>query len=218
MLVGTGPCQGYIRVLQTLLLSPPTEKFLQNQRLSYGQLLSLLLGVEGNGMGMETGVPPLRVQLVLEGEGMEITMSSSESQLQRGKQAVTFRYLSRHFGGPRLGLGHRVSDLARAAPCCGVQPPLTAPFGDLTVPPALCLGLELSCPAVGGCHAVPVLPPSLLLQQAARGRGGCRAFAVGLQLPAPALQPDCPPPPREPWPCARWVAPCNVPMLETKLG
>ncbi|XP_075375805.1 laminin subunit gamma-3 [Mycteria americana] len=67
------------------------EKFLQNQRLSYGQLLSLLLGVEGNGTGMETGVPLLRVQLVLEGEGMEFTMSNSKSQLQRGKQAVTFR-------------------------------------------------------------------------------------------------------------------------------
>ncbi|XP_075027084.1 laminin subunit gamma-3 [Calonectris borealis] len=67
------------------------EKFLQNQRLSYGQLLSLLLGAEANGTGMETGVPLLRVQLVLEGEGMEITMSSSESQPQRGKQAVTFR-------------------------------------------------------------------------------------------------------------------------------
>ncbi|KAM6047471.1 laminin subunit gamma-3 isoform 1-T1 [Theristicus caerulescens] len=67
------------------------EKFLQNQRLSYGQLLSLLLGVEGNGTGMETGVPLLQVQLVLEGEGLEITMSSSESQPQRGKQAVTFR-------------------------------------------------------------------------------------------------------------------------------
>ncbi|KFO92517.1 Laminin subunit gamma-3, partial [Buceros rhinoceros silvestris] len=67
------------------------EKFLQSQRLSYGQLLSLLLGVEGNGMGTETGVPLLRVQLVLEGEGMEITMSSSESQSQHGKQAVTFR-------------------------------------------------------------------------------------------------------------------------------
>ncbi|KAM7087989.1 laminin subunit gamma-3 [Ciconia maguari] len=67
------------------------EKFLQNQRLSYGQLLSLLLGVEGNGTGMETGVPLLQIQLVLEGEGMEFTMSNSESQLQRGKQAVTFR-------------------------------------------------------------------------------------------------------------------------------
>ncbi|NXT52563.1 LAMC3 protein, partial [Pluvianellus socialis] len=67
------------------------EKFLQNQRLSYGQLLSLLLGAEVNRTGMEAGVPLLQVQLVLEGEGMEITMSSSESQPQRGKQAVTFR-------------------------------------------------------------------------------------------------------------------------------
>nr|XP_021399181.2 LOW QUALITY PROTEIN: laminin subunit gamma-3 [Lonchura striata domestica] len=66
------------------------EKFLQNQRLSYGQLLSLLLGVE-NGTRTESGVPLLQVQLLLEGEGMEITMSSSKSQLQHGKQAVTFR-------------------------------------------------------------------------------------------------------------------------------
>lgn len=41
---------------------------------------------------MENGVPLLWVQLVLEGEGMEVTMSSSESRPQRGKQAVTFRY------------------------------------------------------------------------------------------------------------------------------
>ncbi|NXJ78013.1 LAMC3 protein, partial [Trogon melanurus] len=67
------------------------EKFLQNQRLSYGQLLSLLLGVEGTDIGTEIGVPLLRVQLVLEGEGMEIAMSSSENQPQHGKQAVTFR-------------------------------------------------------------------------------------------------------------------------------
>ncbi|XP_069729416.1 LOW QUALITY PROTEIN: laminin subunit gamma-3 [Phaenicophaeus curvirostris] len=67
------------------------EKFLQNQRLSYGQLLSLLLRVEGNGTWTEIGVPLLRVQLILEGEGMEITVSSSESQPQQGKQAVTFR-------------------------------------------------------------------------------------------------------------------------------
>ncbi|XP_062496916.1 laminin subunit gamma-3 isoform X1 [Pezoporus occidentalis] len=65
------------------------EKFLQNQHLSYGQLLSLLLGVEGT--VIETGVPLLQVQLVLEGEGLEITMPSSESHPQRGKQAVTFR-------------------------------------------------------------------------------------------------------------------------------
>ncbi|XP_071622239.1 laminin subunit gamma-3 isoform X2 [Heliangelus exortis] len=71
------------------LLAP--EKFLQNQRLSYGQLLTLLLGVEGNGMGMDTWVPLLQVQLVLQGEGMEITMSSSERQPQHGKLAVTFR-------------------------------------------------------------------------------------------------------------------------------
>ncbi|XP_053940479.1 laminin subunit gamma-3 isoform X2 [Cuculus canorus] len=67
------------------------EKFLQNQRLSYGQFLSLLLGVKVNGTWTEIDVPLLRVQLVLEGEGMEITLSSSESQPQQGKQAVTFR-------------------------------------------------------------------------------------------------------------------------------
>ncbi|NXU87447.1 LAMC3 protein, partial [Xiphorhynchus elegans] len=66
------------------------EKFLKNQHLSYGQVLSLLLGVE-NSTGTEAGVPLLQVQLVLEGEGMEITMSSSKSQLQHGEQAVTFR-------------------------------------------------------------------------------------------------------------------------------
>ncbi|NXL95306.1 LAMC3 protein, partial [Alectura lathami] len=71
------------------LLAP--EKFLQNQRLSYGQLLSLLLGVEGNETRAETGVPLSRIQLVLEGEGMEVTMSSSESQPQDGRQTVTFR-------------------------------------------------------------------------------------------------------------------------------
>uniref|UniRef100_A0A8D0KSP3 Laminin subunit gamma 3 n=1 Tax=Strix occidentalis caurina TaxID=311401 RepID=A0A8D0KSP3_STROC len=74
-----------------LCSSLPSEKFLQNQRLSYGQLLSLLLGAEGNRTGTEAEVPLLRVQLVLEGEGMEITMSSSTSQPQHGKQAVTFR-------------------------------------------------------------------------------------------------------------------------------
>ncbi|POI28520.1 hypothetical protein CIB84_007730 [Bambusicola thoracicus] len=67
------------------------EKFLQNQRLSYGQPLSLLLGVEGNGTRAESGVSLLGVQLVLEGEGLEVTMSSSESRAQDGKQAITFR-------------------------------------------------------------------------------------------------------------------------------
>ncbi|NWS94051.1 LAMC3 protein, partial [Mionectes macconnelli] len=66
------------------------DKFLQNQRLSYGQLLSLLLGVD-NRTGTEPGMLLLQVQLVLEGEGMEITLPSSESLLQSGKQAVTFR-------------------------------------------------------------------------------------------------------------------------------
>lgn len=126
---GNRTVPGYIHVLQTLLLSPLTGKFLQNQRLSYGQLLTLLLGAEGNGTGMETGVSLLRVQLVLEGEGMEITMSSSESQPQHGKQAVTFRYLSWCFGEPQLGLGHSVSDLAWAALCCGVQPHSLPPSG-----------------------------------------------------------------------------------------
>ncbi|OXB69100.1 hypothetical protein ASZ78_009576 [Callipepla squamata] len=67
------------------------EKFLQNQRLSYGQPLSLLLGAEGNGTRAENGVSLLGIQLVLEGEGLEVTMSGSESQAQDGKQAVTFR-------------------------------------------------------------------------------------------------------------------------------
>ncbi|NXN95811.1 LAMC3 protein, partial [Rhinopomastus cyanomelas] len=67
------------------------EKFLQNQYLSYGQHLSLMLGVEENGMVTETRMPLLQVQLVLEGEGLEITMPSSDHQPQHGKQAVTFR-------------------------------------------------------------------------------------------------------------------------------
>lgn len=112
ILVGTEPCQGllnrshlatwahrgYIHALQTFLLLPLAEKFLQNQHLSYGQPLTLLLGAEGNGTGTESRVLLLRVQLVLEGEGMELTMSSSESQPRDGKQAVTFRYLSWCFG------------------------------------------------------------------------------------------------------------------------
>ncbi|NXC45508.1 LAMC3 protein, partial [Penelope pileata] len=69
------------------LLAP--EKFLQNQRLSYGQPLALLL--RGEGTGTEPGVPLLGVRLLLEGEGMAVTMSSSESQPRDGKQAVTFR-------------------------------------------------------------------------------------------------------------------------------
>lgn len=127
MLVGTGPCwdlqqSWYIHVLQTFLLFLLAEKFLQNQRLSYGQLLSLLLGAEGNGTGTETRVPLPQVQLVLEGEGMEITMSSSESQPQHGKQAVTFRYPPQCLGEPQMGLGHSMSDLAWAALCCRAQP------------------------------------------------------------------------------------------------
>lgn len=108
-----------LHVLQTLLLSSLAEKFLQNQRLSYGQLLSLLLGVEG--MVIETGVPLLQVQLVLEGEGLEITMPSSKSHPQRGKQAVTFRY-------PHCALGN----LGWVWNTCPVLP---ASLRDLTVPP-----------------------------------------------------------------------------------
>ncbi|XP_062446944.1 laminin subunit gamma-3 [Rhea pennata] len=69
------------------------EKFLQNQRFSYGQLLSLLLAVEGNG----TGAPLPRVQLVLEGDGMGVAMWASssaagnESQPDGRKQAIAFR-------------------------------------------------------------------------------------------------------------------------------
>lgn len=116
ILVGTEPCQGllncshpaswarrgYIHALQIFLLFPLAEKFLQNQHLSYGQPLTLLLGAEGNGTGTESRVPQLRVQLVLEGEGMEVTMSSSENQPRDGKQAVTFRYLSWCFGDSRV--------------------------------------------------------------------------------------------------------------------
>lgn len=95
-----------LHILQALLLSPLTEKFLQNQRLSYGQVLSLLLGVEGSRVEMEVSL--LQVQLVLEGEEMEITMSSRESQPQDSKLAVTFRYLSQCFGDPWLGLGSNI--------------------------------------------------------------------------------------------------------------
>lgn len=93
---------GYIHALQTFLLFPLAEKFLQNQHLSYGQPLTLLLGAEGNGTGTESRVPQLRVQLVLEGEGMEVTIVSSESQPRDGKQAVTFRYLLWCFGDSRV--------------------------------------------------------------------------------------------------------------------
>jgi len=65
--------------------------------------LSLLLGVEGNGTRAESGVFLLGVQLVLEGEGLQVTMSSSESQAQDGKQAVTFRCAVVLFG---VTLGH----------------------------------------------------------------------------------------------------------------
>uniref|UniRef100_A0A8C3UVT0 Laminin subunit gamma 3 n=1 Tax=Catharus ustulatus TaxID=91951 RepID=A0A8C3UVT0_CATUS len=114
-----------LHVLQTFLLSSHTEKFLQNQRLSYRQLLFLLLGVE-NGTRTETGVPLLQVQLLLEGEGMEITMSSSKSQPQHGKQAVTFRYPSWHFGEPQWGLGLSAWFVWGSAP-------LSTHLGDLTV-------------------------------------------------------------------------------------
>uniref|UniRef100_A0A8D2NB71 LAMC3 protein n=1 Tax=Zonotrichia albicollis TaxID=44394 RepID=A0A8D2NB71_ZONAL len=85
----------------------------------YGQLLSLLLGVE-NGTRTEPGVPLLQVQLLLEGEGMKITMSSSKSQLQHGKQAVTFRYPSRfcleHFRAEQ-GMQHPIP--TRLSPLTG---------------------------------------------------------------------------------------------------
>ncbi|XP_075762037.1 laminin subunit gamma-3 isoform X1 [Pelodiscus sinensis] len=68
------------------------EKFLHNQRLSYGQLLSLLLRAEGNGSG--ASLFPL--WLVLEGDGIVVSASysapaGSESQPHRGEHKVTFR-------------------------------------------------------------------------------------------------------------------------------
>ncbi|KAM8796644.1 laminin subunit gamma-3 [Eudromia elegans] len=70
-------------------------KFLQDQRLSYGQLLSLQLGAEGNG----SAGPLPRVQLLLEGEDTAVTLqgtpspagSDRESPSGHGKQVVTFR-------------------------------------------------------------------------------------------------------------------------------
>lgn len=147
MLVGTEPCQGflscshlaswvqphgYIHALQTFLLSPLAEKFLQNQHLSYGQPLTLLLGAEGNGTGTESRVPLLRVQLVLEGEGMEVTIPSSESQPRDGKQAVTFRYLSWCSGNSRVIGDTRGS--CQGYLVLGVQLRSQAPWGFHRVP------------------------------------------------------------------------------------
>ncbi|XP_044848953.1 laminin subunit gamma-3 [Mauremys mutica] len=68
------------------------EKFLHDQRLSYGQLLSLLLRVEGNGSRSS----PFPVRLVLEGDGIAVSVSyvapaGSESQPHHGEHKVTFR-------------------------------------------------------------------------------------------------------------------------------
>ncbi|NWI11131.1 LAMC3 protein, partial [Crypturellus soui] len=70
-------------------------KFLQNQRLSYGQRLSLQLGAEGNG----SAGPLPRARLLLEGDDVAVALqatsspagSDSESPPGRGKQTVTFR-------------------------------------------------------------------------------------------------------------------------------
>uniref|UniRef100_A0A8C3PCE1 Laminin subunit gamma-3 n=1 Tax=Chrysemys picta bellii TaxID=8478 RepID=A0A8C3PCE1_CHRPI len=80
-------------VLWTLLSSfHLPEKFLRDQRLSYGQLLSLLLRAEGNGSRSS----PFPVQLVLEGDGIAVSVSyvapaGSESQPHHGEHKITFR-------------------------------------------------------------------------------------------------------------------------------
>uniref|UniRef100_A0A8C0GGQ0 Laminin subunit gamma-3 n=1 Tax=Chelonoidis abingdonii TaxID=106734 RepID=A0A8C0GGQ0_CHEAB len=68
-------------------------KFLHDQHLSYGQLLSLLLRVEGNG-SRSSSFP---IRLVLEGDGIAVSVSfvapaGNESQLHHGEHKVTFRY------------------------------------------------------------------------------------------------------------------------------
>ncbi|XP_074871196.1 laminin subunit gamma-3 [Carettochelys insculpta] len=68
------------------------EKFLQDQRLSYRQLLSLLFQAEGNG----SGAAPFPVRLVLEGDGIVVSASytppaGSERQPHHGQHKVTFR-------------------------------------------------------------------------------------------------------------------------------
>ncbi|XP_024048677.2 laminin subunit gamma-3 [Terrapene carolina triunguis] len=68
------------------------EKFLRDQHLSYGQLLSLLLRVEGNGSRSS----PFPVRLVLEGDSIAVSVSyvapaGSESQPHHGEHKVTFR-------------------------------------------------------------------------------------------------------------------------------
>uniref|UniRef100_A0A8C3TBV3 Laminin subunit gamma-3 n=1 Tax=Chelydra serpentina TaxID=8475 RepID=A0A8C3TBV3_CHESE len=82
------------RVQRTLLSSfHLPEKFLHDQHLSYGQLLSLLLRGEGNGSRSS----PFPVQLVLEGAGIVVSAcyaapAGSESQPHHGEHKVTFRY------------------------------------------------------------------------------------------------------------------------------
>ncbi|CAM5163729.1 unnamed protein product [Eretmochelys imbricata] len=68
------------------------EKFLGDQRLSYGQLLSLLLRAEGNGSRSS----PFPVRLVLEGDGIVVSVSYAApagrgSQPHHGEHNVTFR-------------------------------------------------------------------------------------------------------------------------------
>ncbi|XP_073170381.1 laminin subunit gamma-3 isoform X2 [Lepidochelys kempii] len=68
------------------------EKFLRDQRLSYGQLLSLLLRAEGNG-SRSSQFP---VRLVLEGDGIVVSVSYAApagrgSQPHHGEHNVTFR-------------------------------------------------------------------------------------------------------------------------------
>uniref|UniRef100_A0A452IMF2 Laminin subunit gamma-3 n=1 Tax=Gopherus agassizii TaxID=38772 RepID=A0A452IMF2_9SAUR len=68
------------------------EKFLHDQRLSYGQLLSLLLRVEGN----RSRSSPFPIRLVLEGDGIAVSVSyvapaGNESQPHHGEHKVTFR-------------------------------------------------------------------------------------------------------------------------------
>ncbi|XP_025905366.1 laminin subunit gamma-3 [Nothoprocta perdicaria] len=66
-------------------------KFLQNQHLSYGQLLSLQLGAEGN----SSAGPLPRAQLLLQGEDVAVALQApsndSQSPPGHGKQVVTFR-------------------------------------------------------------------------------------------------------------------------------
>lgn len=92
-------------------------------------------------------MPLLQVQLVLEGEGMVITMSSSKSQPQHGKQAVTFRYPSQRFGDPQWGLGHSAC-FVRAALFWGFSPTVCPPRGFNCA--VLGPSQEPNCPAAPG--------------------------------------------------------------------